>query len=171
MAREIDMQSEMPVGEESDQGAGKIRWIRLGLRLFLGGIFLYASWDKVLNPEAFATSIRNYQILPESLVHLAALILPWLELFVAICLLGGFWLPGAVFWVNALMFVFTLSLAWNMVRGINVSCGCFSSETELVGTAQMWGYLIRDIVFLGAGGWLAVLLFREHRWKLGAEEP
>jgi uncharacterized membrane protein YphA (DoxX/SURF4 family) len=169
MAREIDMQTDMPAGEESNRTAGKVRWIRLGLRLFLGGIFLYASWDKVLNPDAFATSVRNYQILPESLVHLAALILPWLELFVAICLLGGFWLPGAVFWVNTLMLVFTLSLVLNMVRGINVSCGCFSTETKLVGTAQMWGYLIRDLVFLGAGGWLAFLLFREKQRKGGAE--
>lgn len=169
MAREIDLQTDFPGSGESNPTAGKTRWVRLGLRLFLGGIFLYASWDKVLNPEAFATSIRNYQILPEPLVHLAALILPWLELFVAACLLGGFWLPGAVFWVNALMLVFTLSLALNMVRGINVSCGCFSTETELVGTAQMWGYLIRDLVFLGAGGWLALLLFREGRIKRGTE--
>jgi uncharacterized membrane protein YphA (DoxX/SURF4 family) len=163
MPKEIDMETRIPAADGSDRASGTSRWIRLGLRWFLGAVFLYASWDKVLDPGSFAGVVRNYQILPEPSVHLAALVLPWLELLVAICLIGGFWLPGALFWVNGLMLVFTLALALNMARGINVSCGCFSSQTEVVGTATMWGYLIRDLLFLGAGGWLAALVFRERR--------
>lgn len=168
MPKEIDMETPIPATGEADRRAGTSRWIRLGLRLFLGAVFLYASWDKVLDPGAFADVVRNYQVLPEPFVHLAALMLPWIELLVAICLIGGVWLPGALFWVNGLMLVFTLALAFNMARGINVSCGCFSSQTDVVGTATMWGYLIRDLLFLGAGGWLAVLVFREQR---SAPEP
>lgn len=47
-------------------------------RLFMGGVFLYASFDKILHPAAFAEAVYNYQILPDAAVNLAALTLPWL---------------------------------------------------------------------------------------------
>ena len=34
-------------------------------RILLGGLFIYASWDKVLQPAVFAEIILNYQILPK----------------------------------------------------------------------------------------------------------
>ena len=40
MAREIDMQTDMPVGEESNRTAGRTRWLRSGFDLLLIGIFL-----------------------------------------------------------------------------------------------------------------------------------
>lgn len=169
MPKELDMRTEFPAAENAGRSAGTARWVRLGLRLFLGGVFLYASWDKALDPGAFAGVVRNYQILPEPLVHIAALMLPWLELFVGICLLGGFWLPGALLWANGLMLVFTLALAVNMMRGINVSCGCFSSQTGTVGAATMWGYLLRDLLFLGAGCGLAVLVARKNATEKAAD--
>jgi len=39
-------------------------------RLFLGGIFVYASYDKLLHPVPFAEIVYNYQILPDPLVNL-----------------------------------------------------------------------------------------------------
>jgi len=33
-------------------------------RLFRGGIFVYASYDKILRPVPFAEIVYNYQILP-----------------------------------------------------------------------------------------------------------
>ena len=54
-------------------GKGAIRnWTRLSLvllRLLLGVIFVYASFDKILRPAAFAEIIYNYQILPDPLIN------------------------------------------------------------------------------------------------------
>ncbi|MGA8240229.1 MAG: MauE/DoxX family redox-associated membrane protein [Desulfobacterales bacterium] len=41
----------------------------LALRLLLGTVFLYASYDKILHPQAFAQAVYNYQILPDMAVN------------------------------------------------------------------------------------------------------
>jgi uncharacterized membrane protein YphA (DoxX/SURF4 family) len=63
------------------------------LRLFLGAIFVYASFDKILRPAAFAEIIYNYQILPDPLINIASIFLPWLELLLGLLLIFAFWLP------------------------------------------------------------------------------
>ena len=63
--------------------------IHICLRIFLGGIFLWASWDKIVSPEAFTRIIGNYQLLPEALVPLVAIMLPWTEAICGICLVAG----------------------------------------------------------------------------------
>ena len=67
------------------------------LRLALGGIFLYASIDKIIHPRAFAEIIFNYHLLPDQLINVMALILPWLEGLLAVFLLLGWFLPGPRF--------------------------------------------------------------------------
>jgi hypothetical protein len=41
----------------------------LVLRLLLGTVFLYASYDKTLHPQAFAQAVYNYQILSDMAVN------------------------------------------------------------------------------------------------------
>jgi uncharacterized membrane protein YphA (DoxX/SURF4 family) len=126
-------------------------------RFFLGGMFIYASYDKVLDPEAFAEAVFNYQILPDNLVNITAIVLPWLELIVGFCLIIGWWIPGAVVIVNALMIVFISALMFNLVRGLDVQCGCFS--TDVSETATIWLILLRDIFFLVVSFFLIYMIF------------
>jgi len=127
------------------------------LRLFLGAVFLYASFDKILNPESFAKAVYNYQILPDIAVNLAALWLPWLELLLGICLIAGVWLPGATLMSTGLLTVFIGALVFNLIRGLDIHCGCFSTEaTE--GPADIWTVL-RDGGFLALALLLTVYVF------------
>ena len=48
-------------------------------RLLLGGIFIYASIDKIAFPGDFARIIENYGLLPSFVVKPFAILLPWLE--------------------------------------------------------------------------------------------
>ena len=48
----------------------------LTVRLVLGGLFIYASMDKMANPADFVKVIHNYKILPISLENLLAVFLP-----------------------------------------------------------------------------------------------
>lgn len=132
-------------------------WVALLFRVILGVIFLYASFDKILHPSEFAEAIANYRILPEILINLAAVILPVLEALLGVALLVGAWIPGAVFLTNLLMLVFTCALAFNMIRGLDVHCGCFSNSAGAEARIHMGWYLVRDLLFLGMGGYL---LFR-----------
>jgi len=122
------------------------------IRLILGGVFVLASLDKISYPLAFAKSISNYQILPDQLVNVAAIILPWVELILGSLLIFGIWLPGAITLVNLLLAVFFSALVFNMARGLNVDCGCFTHNAT-DGPATGW-YLVRDAVFLLLGGYL-----------------
>ena len=98
-------------------------------RLMLGGIFIYASVHKIIFPASFAEAVFNYQILPDALINLTALILPWLELVVGILLVLNVWMPGAVAIVSGLLLAFTCTLAFNMARGLDIACGCFTTSS------------------------------------------
>ena len=75
-----------------------IRSLNLPLifRVILGIVFIYASYDKILNPAAFSKNIHNFHT-TDNLVwveNLVALILPWLELIIGIFLIFGVFLEG-----------------------------------------------------------------------------
>ena len=127
------------------------------LRIFLGILFLYASIDKILYPAAFAEVVYNYRILPDEMIHVAAVVLPWLELLLGLFLIFDLWLPGAVLLANALFMIFFASIAFNAVRGLDVECGCFTQEGA---SASPVYYLIRDAFFLLLSGLTGFLVLR-----------
>jgi len=137
----------------------------LAARLVMAGIFIYASIDKIAHPAAFAKDVYNYQILPDVLINLTALVLPWLELLLGLCLLAGIWLPGAVLTVNGLLLVFLAALVFNLARGLDVNCGCFSTGSDAPVMSTAW-YLSRDVGFLAVGVFLFFGVFR-HRHPSG----
>ncbi len=119
------------------------------LRLLLGIIFVAASVDKIIHPGAFAQIIYNYQVLPDKLINLAAILLPWIEVSIGFLLIFGVWLPGATMLINLLLLTFFGTLMFNLARGINVHCGCFSTSAS--GNPQTVWYVIRDSLFLILG--------------------
>lgn len=126
-------------------------------RLFLGAVFIYASHDKILHPQAFAEAVYNYQILPDPLVNVTALILPWLELILGLCLISGFMLQGATALSTMLLVIFMAALAFNQIRGLDVSCGCFTTSPE-DGPANLLT-IARDFSFLIVSLYLCARLF------------
>jgi uncharacterized membrane protein YphA (DoxX/SURF4 family) len=131
-------------------------------RILMGIVFLYASYDKILKPQAFAQAVFNYQILPDSAVNIAALVLPWLELLLGLCLLAGFWLPGATMLSTGLLAVFIGALVFNQVRGLDVHCGCFSTESS-AGPAGVWT-VARDLLFFSVSIYLALSVLFARSW-------
>lgn len=120
----------------------------LAARLILGLVMAAAALPKLLDPPALAQAIHAYRLLPLAWVNPAALLLPWLELLLALALLGGFWLRAAALWTLGLMVAFILALSLNLVRGNPVDCGCFGSgapqslEARLV---EMRWAILRDV--------------------------
>jgi hypothetical protein len=138
------------------------------IRLILGAVFVLASVDKIIHPAAFAQAIYNYQLFPDALINLTAIILPWLELLLGILLIAGRWLPGATVLVNLLLLAFFGALVFNVARGLNVHCGCFTTSTE--GTPATTWYLVRDSIFLVLGCTLTFrVIFRPDPEKAVAE--
>jgi len=128
-------------------------------RLVLGGIFIYASLDKIAHPREFAGIIANYGILPDFLVTLLALALPWLELIAGLCLVAGLWTRSAAFMLSLLLLAFIAALGFNAARGVSLSCGCFS--TSAADTENAYVLILRDLLILIPG--LVILFFGREK--------
>ena len=119
-------------------------------RIVLGGIFIYASLDKIAHPAEFAKAIGNYHVLPFGLENLLALTLPWLELLAGVALITGVMVDGAAIMVIIMNIVFIFAISQALARGISIECGCFSVTTE-GGDNIGLQTIIRDIGYLIMG--------------------
>jgi hypothetical protein len=119
------------------------------LRVGFGLLFIWASWDKIQNPAAFAEVIYNYRVLPDLLIHPAAIILPWLEMGCGILLVIGQMIGGSLIILNGLLLIFGAVLGLSLYRGLDIDCGCFSLGAR--GERVAWQTLLRDLVLFGLG--------------------
>lgn len=124
-------------------------WVLLLLRLGMGAVFLSAAIPKIAAPDLFALSIHNYQMLPPWGVNIMAVVLPWLELVVGVCLVVGLWRRACALIMTVLMVVFMIALASAAARGLSISCGCFEVGEHAEKPALVWAVL-RDALFLAA---------------------
>lgn len=118
-------------------------------RLLLGGVFIWASVDKILHPAGFAKAIHDYRILPIALVNLAAITLPWVEALAGVLLIAGIWVRAGALVLSVLLGVFLIAIAAALARGLDITCGCFSVSAE--GARIAWDLLVRDVALLAVG--------------------
>jgi|GEM_PF-408094 len=151
-------------------------WLSWVLRLVLGAAFIYASWHKIVSPEDFARILYGYGIFPGVLINLLALWVPFIELFAGVCLITGGWgvlsKEAGLAVINLMLFCFILIITFNLIRGHEFDCGCFSFESGpsdgLKGAAVR--LLIRDVVLLG-GGIVLWQLFRQKSLSGHTDHP
>jgi hypothetical protein len=87
-------------------------------------VFLVAALGKLRHRDLLPGVIANYRLLPEALVAPAALLLPIVELVVAVGLLFGN-RPAAPIAAIGLLLVFAAAMAINIRRGRrHIDCGC-----------------------------------------------
>lgn len=121
-------------------------WLGLIGRIIVGGIFIYASWDKILHPESFARIVFNYHLVPAPLINLAAIALPWIEFVAGVCLIFGIWPRSAGLILTALTVVFIVALSVNWFRGVSIECGCFTVSSDAKSVIST--LIFRDILLL-----------------------
>jgi uncharacterized membrane protein YphA (DoxX/SURF4 family) len=121
-------------------------WLIFIIRLIIGGFFIYASVDKILNPDAFAKIIHNYRILPPEFINVLAIILPWVEIISGFSLIIGFKYRGANLIIMVLLAVFIVALTASLIRGLNINCGCFT--TSSTAKSDLLWRIIEDVFML-----------------------
>jgi uncharacterized membrane protein YphA (DoxX/SURF4 family) len=112
-------------------------------RVILGFVFVYASIHKIVDPESFAKSIENYRILPFFSVNVVAIIVPWVELIVGLFLIFGIFIKASSYIAVLLMGFFSILVLVTIIRGIDITCGCFSSS---ISTPIGWQKFIENII-------------------------
>lgn len=116
-----------------------LQWLALLFRVFLGGYFLFAAVPKIAEPYAFSVSIVHYQMMPDWSVNAFALIVPWLELLIGVCLVLGLRVRSAAGVCAVLLAMFIAAIGWAMANGLQIDCGCFgSANKEEVGWGKIW---------------------------------
>ena len=138
-------------------------------RIAVAAIFLGACLAKIRDPELFALAVNRYRILPGEYVNLVAVVLPWIELTAGLAVLAA---PARLRAAGALILagmlaVFTIAISLNMLRGIEASCGCFSTRADAA-VSDGWN-LVRN----GALIWLALAVFLDavRRARPAPESP
>jgi putative oxidoreductase len=118
-------------------------------RLVLGVTFVYASVDKIAHPDQFAKIVYNYKILPDFLINIFAVTLPWVELVAGLFLILGVFTEGASLLISFLLVIFLAAISVNVLKGIDLNCGCFS--TDPAGKKEGISLLYKDFLFLFMG--------------------
>ena len=123
----------------------------VSFRFILGYVFIYASIQKIINPIEFSNQIDLYQATPIIFNNLIALVIPWLELLIGLCLILNRNIKMSIVVSILLFIIFIVLLSQAYYRGISLDCGCFGigvdkTDTELA--LDMMKRIKEDIVFL-----------------------
>ncbi len=130
-------------------------------RIILGALFLYASLDKIANPELFVRAVSNYRLLPANLVNLFSILLPWVEAICGLLLITGPFTRSAALIVAAMLGVFVVAIVLALARDLDIECGCFdTTEGRRIGLKL----LAEDLVLLAMCVWS--FLFDSGKWSL-----
>jgi putative oxidoreductase len=124
--------------------------VTLACLLILSLVFLISGFAKLTDPYAFVRDIVNYRLFPPQPLHILAVWLIMLELFVGF----GLWIPflqrGSAWIAAGLMSFFIVLVAVTMIRGLDIRCGCYGPGSQTVG----WVKLMENMVLLLAALYL-----------------
>ncbi|MCO5216815.1 MAG: redoxin domain-containing protein [Thermomicrobiales bacterium] len=94
------------------------------LRAVIIGVLLVSGIAKIPDRKGSEEAMVGFGV-PKSLIPLGALLLPWIEIVLAIGLLFAPTLPWAALVVTAMFAVFTLAVARVVLARENLDCHCF----------------------------------------------
>ena len=115
-------------------------------RLILGFIFVYFSWDKILDPAKFADVIKNYDITPFNLEKIIALVLPYLEFIIGSFLILGIFVEASTFISLSLLTFFIIMIGQAYLRGKSIDCGCLLTDLSDSSSSEKRIYMLKRIV-------------------------
>jgi uncharacterized membrane protein YphA (DoxX/SURF4 family) len=98
-------------------------WVCRVVRVLYALLFLYAGVNKLLNPEAFATVIDAFGLVPDILIMPVAVVLPVIEILAAIGLILD--VRSSLAAAAGLLLFFLAVVGYGIWMGLDIDCGCF----------------------------------------------
>ena len=139
-------------------------WIWFIARIFLGLVFAYSGFSKLMEPvENFRGIIAQYQVIPYFFVPAIAYIFPWLELIFGVFLLLGFAPRLSAFNLAFFSLCFLIIIgSSNILLGVTpMSCGCFGQGGIHLSVRQVF---FLDVIDFAIG--LKLFSMKDHLWSL-----
>ena len=115
-------------------------------KFILGFIFIYFSYDKILDPNLFADVVKNYDIIPFGLENMGALILPFFEFIIGICLIFGIFFDTAIILSIVLLLFFIIMIGQAYLRGKSIDCGCLLTDLSDISSTEKRMHMLKRIV-------------------------
>jgi putative oxidoreductase len=121
-------------------------YVAFVFRLALGAVFLWAGVSKAADPHLFGLEIARYRMVPQELINLMAILLPWIEIVAGLALVVGVWPRASALVCAGLMLMFIGALVSALKRGLDIECGCFGAGASAshISQATLW----RDALWL-----------------------
>jgi hypothetical protein len=99
-------------------------------RLSIGGILTYSALIHLANQYYFLASLAEYEVLGPWSSAIVAVVLPWTQLVIGLCLLLDV-MTRTAFLVAAWLFLsFSMGQAFALYSGLTIGCGCFGAVHE-----------------------------------------
>ncbi len=140
-----------------DKNHGRYQALFFFIRITIGSIFVYAGLHKIVSPEYFADILYGYDILPDAFINITTIILPFVEVLSGLILITGLLQKPSLLMVNTLLLCFIIMTGFNLLRGHQYDCGCFSFSKQTF-ASHIYTILV-DSMMLAAG----IFLFRKKR--------
>lgn len=122
-------------------------------RWLLGALLIWAGVVKVGHPEALASAIAGFRLLPPAIVAPLAVILPYFEMLLGLYFVLGLFTRIAG-WVAAAQFVlYAGAIASAVLRGIPANCGCFGPADAAVAD---WPHVAFDLALAAVALYIAL---------------
>jgi putative oxidoreductase len=149
----------------SKQYASLLGLFILASRILIGGLFIYASVYKILEPAAFASSIRNYMILPAEWSNIVAITLPWIEIAAGIFLILGIQIRPSALITSGMLAVFLSAVIYAYSIGLNIDCGCFKAAADSSSKISILT-IVRDFLLLADS--FLIVLFDQGKFSISS---
>lgn len=137
----------MTGADMADNRERVLRVIDLISRWAIAAIFLIAAVPKLFDPLEFAAIIGAYGIVPDSLLLAAAVIIPCMEIVLAVGLIAN--RNWGCYGAGVLLLMFIVLLLYAIGAGLDIDCGCFGPEDpERKAFSSLRLALARDLVMM-----------------------
>ncbi len=113
-------------------------------------LFIAAAWHKLSALGRFAAVLRDYRLLPEVLIRPIALLMPMIELTLALGWISGLSTRVTGIASAVLLATYALAMTVNLVRGrIYIDCGCGFGASAGEEQALSFSLVARNILLIG----------------------
>lgn len=143
------------------------------LRIVLGGVFLFAAWQKAgdsTKPQFFSESVKALWsksfgkplniTLPDHVMQLITFGVPWVEIVAAVLLIVGLWTRSAAAVIFTMLIGFTAMYLAVILRHEDVTCGCFGKSQLLCSGGVGWCHVGQNLTMAAMG--LVIMLTSRH---------
>lgn len=141
--------------------------LSLPLRLALGGLFLFAAYNKLFvenGPMLFAASLRAFKVIdpdtqPE-IFQLVVFVTPWVEIVAGLALVLGLWTRAAAGVIGSLLLLFIGLIISVLYRKLDTECGCFGKLSPFCPAKVGYCNIIQNVILLAMAG--LIIYSRKH---------